>query len=351
MTGIALALLAALVAAIAWLQRRGPLLQYLYFIRFPLLLALALLLLAPAALYLVPAVLANLFDLQPNGLVIVAWIAPLAAWVVMVTVGVILAYGPHRFGVRPLRVPGWLHRWRVPLFALLAAVLLGTCVRHSESTLLVRLLHLGIGLALALASLLAATALQVRLSDLTTAPPPLLLPVEWRIFDSLWREQARPRTGLLDRVVADLVVHAPPQPPLPLSAAPPPAGAPPPAAPAASGSEGAVEAGGGEEEVGRGYLDLSHRRVRLGHRLATSFFVVTLVVYLSAFLFFWTSRFTLPALGYLLLVLVLAGWALPGISFFLDRYRVPTLAPVLGFALLANALGDIDHYFPIVPLV
>src|SRR5580693_5506637 len=301
MTGIALALLAALVAAIAWLQRRGPLLQYLYFIRFPLLLALALLLLAPAALYLVPAVLANLFDLQPNGLVIVAWIAPLAAWVVMVTVGVILAYGPHRFGVRPLRVPGWLHRWRVPLFALLAAVLLGTCVRHSESTLLVRLLHLGIGLALALASLLAATALQVRLSDLTTAPPP--------------------------------------------------AGAPPPAAPAASGSEGAVEAGGGEEEVGRGYLDLSHRRVRLGHRLATSFFVVTLVVYLSAFLFFWTSRFTLPALGYLLLVLVLAGWALPGISFFLDRYRVPTLAPVLGFALLANALGDIDHYFPIVPLV
>jgi hypothetical protein len=351
MTGIALALLAALVAAVVWLQRRGPFLQYLYFARFPLFLALALLLLPPVALYLVPSALANLFDLQPNGLVIVAWIAPLAAWVVMVTLGVILAYAPNRFGVPPVRVAGWLHRFRVPLFALLAAVLLGTCVRLSESTLLVRLLHLGIGLALAFASLLAATALQVRLSDVTTAQPALLLPVEWKIFRGLWRQQARARTGMLDRVVADLVAHAPPQPPLPLPAAAPPAGRPPPAAPAAApDATGAAGGGRSDGEPGRGYLDLTHRRVRLGHRLATSFFIVTLVVYLSAFLFFWTSRFTLPALGYLLLLMMLAGWGLPGISFYLDRFRVPTLTLLAVFALLANALGNIDHYFPIVPL-
>ena len=181
MTGLTLALLAALLAAIVWLQRRGPFLQYVYFARFPLLLALALLLLPAAALYLLPAVLANLFDLPPNGLVIVAWIAPLAAWVVMVTLGVILAYAPNRFRVAPVVVPAWLHRYRVPLFALLAAVLVATCVRCSSSTLLIRLLHVAIGLALALASLLAATALQVRLSDLGMPQPALLLPVEWAI--------------------------------------------------------------------------------------------------------------------------------------------------------------------------
>jgi hypothetical protein len=346
MTGIALALLAALLGAIVWLQRRGPLLQYLYFARFPLLLALVLLALPPAALHLVPSLLANLFDLQPNGLVIVSWIAPLGGWVVMVTLGVILACAPDRFGVPPVRVPGWLHRHRVLLFALLATGLLHACVRASAASLLVRLLHVAIGLALALATLLAATALQVRLSDLTTAQPALLLPVEWKIFRGLWREQTQARGGWLDRAVASVVLRksgAPPQPPLPMAATPPP---PVTAAPPAPSERGAAA----ELDASHGYLDHSQQRVRLGHRLAASFFLVTLVVYLSAFFFFWGSRFTLPALGYLLLVLLLAGWSLPGISFYLDRYRVPTLLPLLACALLSNALGDIDHYYPIVPL-
>ena len=54
-----------------------------------------------------------------------------------------------------------------------------------------------------------------------------------------------------------------------------------------------------------------------------------------------------PAYGYLLLLLVVLGWLLPGVSFLLDRYRLPVLAPLILAWAVGFTLAGGDHSFPI----
>ena len=77
------AALLALLLLIALLHRRYHLLQYLFFCRFPILLALAFFAFPLVAIW-TPAetLLANLFVLTPPQLFVVTWLAIVAAWVV-----------------------------------------------------------------------------------------------------------------------------------------------------------------------------------------------------------------------------------------------------------------------------
>lgn len=60
-------------------------------------------------------------------------------------------------------------------------------------------------------------------------------------------------------------------------------------------------------------------------------------------------RVHLVPLGYVLLLLAVLTWALSGLSFFLELYRVPLLAPI-GFCLFFAAFHPkTDHYYKIVP--
>lgn len=55
-----------------------------------------------------------------------------------------------------------------------------------------------------------------------------------------------------------------------------------------------------------------------------------------------------PAYGYLLLLLIVLGWMLPGLSFLLDRYRLPVLAPVVLAWAVGFTFAGGDHVFPVV---
>lgn len=77
---------------------------------------------------------------------------------------------------------------------------------------------------------------------------------------------------------------------------------------------------------------------------------LTLVLYLIGYVALrpsWAERDVVPALGYVLVVLIMIGWLLPGLSFLLDRSRVPVL--LLGTAFCASLyfISDIDHYYAV----
>jgi hypothetical protein len=278
---------AALLALIVWGQRRVPLLPYLYFWRFPIGIGLALVGGVPFSLIAAPTLLRNLFVLAPREILFVSWLATLTSWVVEITIEVILRYAPLRFQVEPFPVAPWIRHGRVVLFALLAWPMIGTAVA---------------GIALAALSLLAAAVIRVLLRDPAEPPPSLLLPV-------------RPRW--LDEIPA---LRSP---------------RPPPPAPADGGH-------------GHGYVNPATARFRPGHLMGASFFAITAGLYALGFFLLRPDRGSMPALGYVLLILMLAGWALPGISFFLDRYRVPVLLPLLAFSYISSQVFDTDHYYKLL---
>ncbi|HSK81230.1 MAG TPA: patatin-like phospholipase family protein, partial [Thermoanaerobaculia bacterium] len=231
-------------------------------------------------LYGAPSLRGNLFWLSRGGIVLVSLLATLAAWVVMVTLEILVAYAPLRFGVEALEPPSWLLRFRVPLFALLALPLIGTAVAQSPASFVWNLGAAVAGLGIAALLFLLAFLAYRRLGGLL----PLAVPV------------------------------------------------PPPAEPAES----------------RGYVDPRRGKIGSGHVLGVVFFLITTLLYVLGYLFLRPDRTTMPPLGYLMLLLVLLSWALPGISFALDRYRVPVLLVLVAVSFLSSQVWNTDHYYRIV---
>lgn len=292
----------ALLALIVWAQRRVPLLPYLYFWRFSIVTGLVLVGAVPFSLIAAPSLLRNLFVLAPREILLVSWLATLTSWVVEITVEVILRYAPLRFQVPAFPVAPWVRRGRVSLSALLAWPMIGTAVALSSPPWGRNLLMALAGIVLAVLSLLAAAVIRELLRHPDESPPSLLLPM-------------RPRW--LDRLPT-LRRHAPGPP-----------------APADSGH-------------GNGYVNPATARFRPGHLMGASFFAITAGLYALGFFLLRPDRGSMPALGYVLLILMLAGWALPGISFFLDRYRVPVLLPLLALSYLSSQVFDTDHYYKLL---
>lgn len=155
------------------------------------------------------------------------------------------------------------------------------------------------GIVLAVLSLLAAAVIRELLRDPNEPSPSLLLPMK-----PLW----------LDRLPA---MRSPkPLPPEPV-----------------------------EGTLAHGYVNPATNRFRPGHLMGASFFAITASLYALGFFLLRPDRGSMPALGYVLLILMLAGWALPGISFFLDRYRVPVLLPLLALSWISSQVFDTDHYY------
>lgn len=92
-----------------------------------------------------------------------------------------------------------------------------------------------------------------------------------------------------------------------------------------------------------------------GHSQAALWFATTLIVYLFTAIFLQDSERVpaeggrLPTLFYLLVLILLAGVFLPGISFFLDRFRVPVFTSLLLVGWLIS--WNFDHYYVIPPQV
>ena len=89
-------------------------------------------------------------------------------------------------------------------------------------------------------------------------------------------------------------------------------------------------------------------RLLPGHLLSTIVFLFFLVVYFAVCLWGWPENRAgtrIPALAFLLILLITATWPLAGLAFFLDRFRVPTLTVVAVWLGLAWILPTSDHVF------
>ena len=107
----AIAAIAAAALLVGWVQRHRPLVQYLFFLRFPLLLVMLLVLLPVLGGDPDSTMLRNLFVLDARGITWATWVTLMAAWVVAATAGLIGRLAPERFGTAPFRLPrvlGWL---------------------------------------------------------------------------------------------------------------------------------------------------------------------------------------------------------------------------------------------------
>src|SRR5262249_35625418 len=94
------------------LQRLIQLLTYAYLIRFPLLMAVALIGIPYAAFWTgARSLLENLFDLGPLATMVVTMVALLSAWSVMITARLTLTYAHERFGVANFSISplSWRH--------------------------------------------------------------------------------------------------------------------------------------------------------------------------------------------------------------------------------------------------
>ncbi|HEX9669071.1 MAG TPA: hypothetical protein VGC93_06255 [Thermoanaerobaculia bacterium] len=103
---------------------------------------------------------------------------------------------------------------------------------------------------------------------------------------------------------------------------------------------------------GPGYVwvDPEGRRfLHSGHLAALGLFAATALVYVALGVWNVPGReralLSLPALAALLLVLLMATWILPGLSFLLDRFRAPAMVALLFVSLVLYALAGADHFF------
>jgi len=318
MSGFVVIVLAlAVLAGVVWVQRRWPLLQYLYFCRFQILVATVLIGFPFAATRTGAAgLLENLFWLDARGIFIVSWMALLAAWVVMVAVEVVFQNAHLRFRVDPVSLPPSLRRLKPWLFSLLAVPFIAAAVVQSteppwtEGWAVVR------GVVTAAACLVAAALLHTRLLPLGTPGEDLLVPGIARLFMKL--PGARRRLAV------------------PPSLRPENLGA----------ATVARNAEGPRRLPLEGYVEEGTGFIRPGHLVALALLLVTLGVYV-----YYGRRGPLPAaqpaLGYLLLVLILAGWVLPSLSFLLDRYRVPLVLLLVAASFVWSDVSDTGHYYRI----
>lgn len=101
------------------------------------------------------------------------------------------------------------------------------------------------------------------------------------------------------------------------------------------------------KDLRSGYLD------RDGHLYPGHWFVLMLLV-ISVILYEVVGSFkrahlgmpsSVPALTYLFILMLVINWLLSMIAFFLDRYRIPLLAPIFLFCTLGGQFSQSDHYF------
>jgi hypothetical protein len=103
------------------------------------------------------------------------------------------------------------------------------------------------------------------------------------------------------------------------------------------------------EDFSAGYLDPDTHRLYPGHWFS-------FLMLITSFLLFWSigfwkqnhlgeTTFPVPAIGYVLLLLLVINWILSMAAFFLDRFRVPLLLPLAILCIAGNSALRSDYYF------
>jgi hypothetical protein len=324
---ITVLLVLAVLVSVALYQQRRPILQYLFFCRFPLTVGLLLFSLPLLGLGPMRSLLGNLFVTSAEGVFLISLLAFLAAWVVLLTTRIAAGGAPERFCVawnpdgsppRPGPRDSFL---QLALSGLLALPTVGAVVALShESGSPSESDPAGIGLPLLLAFLGMASALVLFYAAYLLGrylAPPGSAAAEWELLPL-----PLPR-ALINRLSGTRILWASSR---------------------RERLEQTIVALG--EDVRAGYLN-SENHLRPGLGLATSFAAVTFAVYGVCYFLLHPDglRMEPPALANVLFLLILLGWILPCLSFFLDRFRVPLMVFLASLTFLLYFISDIDHYY------
>jgi hypothetical protein len=103
--------------------------------------------------------------------------------------------------------------------------------------------------------------------------------------------------------------------------------------------------------IGTGYIDYHRRRLLPGHAFAMSLALVVLALYVAGFFILHPARSgaagDLPPIAYLIGVLIAACWVLSGLTFFFDRYHVPTIGVLVAWIAIVATVARTDYYFEV----
>jgi hypothetical protein len=292
-------------------RRLRVVLPRLYFTRFPLLLAALTIGIVPLALVGIPTMLASMFVLSGFGISVVTLFATASAFTVMATRRIVLVHGPARFGTEWRDVDPAVHLREMVLHALVALPIAIATVWQSVAYgglawgwAVVGACAGALGGVLLMAG---AWFLNARLASATQQLPDLVMP-----RTELVRRLHTRRTGksLTGRLLRRLIVFIRPY-------------------------------------LGPGYVD-EKGQVLQAHLFAAALLLVFLALYAVGYVVWMpgTARAAgVPALVYLLTIGILAAWLLAGAAFYLDRYHLPTLLPLVAWTLLVWGISRSDHYF------
>ena len=334
------AMISLLIGVGAYLQHRHRFLQYTFFLRVPLLLALLLLLL-PLAVY--SRAFGNLFVMTSTQLGVVAFLVVFATLAIIYSGGLIFVGAAPRFRLRfqqpdGKQATGWdnepllanqlnslfdLERRRgyvVPL--LLGLPILATSfVKSKDEGPWRNALAIVIGLGLAIGACELAMWVGRRFRRWLSAPQRSVPTSQvFKIRQRIRQFGYRFSDTAIGRVIAQ---------------------------PFASGysnlSSQAPATTGTPAQESKGTYS---------HWKALCFTVLGLIVYVTGAFVLSPDRGDLdivvastPALAYVLLVVMLFGLILPSATFLLDFYRVPLVALLLGALVISYKHSDLDHYY------
>jgi len=276
----------------------------IYFLRFPLLTVLTLMTLPYLGLYTnLRFLLASLFVIDKAGVFLVSIVAFTTAWAILVTWRLIALYGDERFrrenvAANPLPGAGaGSPRFNLTLLqALLASItalpvtiaVVWKTVNESETSLVGALLSALLGFLGSLTLFFAAAAIQLLVNAEVRARG-----LAKELFIVRWLPQS-----VIDAVaVAD---------------------------PAQRPRRGLRKFF--QRRLGEGFFDEADGRFLSGHGLAASLLILSLLVFIVMGQF---SPHRMPALFFVVLLLMLLCWGLSGVSFLVDRYRIPVLVVIL----------------------
>ncbi len=325
-----------LVLWVGLLQLGRPVLQYLVLCRFPLFTSVSLLTFPVLAATAARPVLGNLFSLAPFGFGVLVFLAFFLGWVALMTLVLIGQLAPARFDVEPLGLPPWMQalldsRWGLVLTLLLASPTIAVAWLESPGSP-------GWKLAATLAGLAAAVGLIG-----------LLLAVRNRLVrepDTSGVLLHENRSPFLDR--RRVVSRTAPRPPHRR-------------APRTNWIRSFLDwvpeslCARISAPFWRGYIykDTQDRwRFHHGHLFNMLLVLATGLVYVAFYLVQTPGRSSFdlfPAVVYTMLLMILGTFVLSAASFFLDRYRVPTLLLVTAASFFSLFITDTDHYYRTQP--
>ncbi|MGA9887456.1 MAG: patatin-like phospholipase family protein [Candidatus Acidiferrales bacterium] len=260
-------------------------LPYLYLLRVPLLTFVALLTFPFIALWFAPNLLLGIFDVRPLGMVFVTLGAALASWTAMVTAWQVLLYGPERFHIRVFPI-----RWTI-------LTQLPTRTGHSPVFAVFALPVVCVAMYVSKRGG-TATYGQLLLGVLGGAALATGILIAGGQFKRRGWAESKSVTTLLT-------------------------------------------------SLGRGFKK-DQSSAYEGHYMALWSFLLCFLVYVAIGIgkfFRIGDPAEVPTLADLFVFLMILCWGLTAVTFYLDRFRVPLLAPFLLVAIFSSHFHATDHYF------